>query len=105
MADQYVTSQGDTWDSIAYQVYGDEAYMQNLIEANQDYAGVFTFESGILIDLPDVPDESAPDAVPFWRRLTDDEMDAEEEGDDEYTDEEDEDEEEGDYPEEEEGDE
>lgn len=31
----YKTIQGDTWDGIAVKVYGDEKYMNELLEANQ----------------------------------------------------------------------
>ena len=35
---QYRTVQGDMWDGIAFKVYGSEAYMNVLLEANQEYA-------------------------------------------------------------------
>ena len=35
---QYRTIQGDMWDGIAFKVYGSEAYMNTLLEANQEYA-------------------------------------------------------------------
>lgn len=89
MAKQYVTSQGDTWDAIAFRTYGDESCMRNLIEANQDYAGVFIFEGGILLNIPELEESEKDDAIPFWRRETDEEMDAAEEGVDEYADEDD----------------
>ena len=54
MAKQYVTSQGETWDQIAFEIFGDESYMKELIEANPDYTGVFSFEGGILLDIPDI---------------------------------------------------
>lgn len=95
MAQQYVTSQGDTWDMIAFKLFGDEIYMKDLIEANPDYTGIFSFESGILLDVPGDIEEKKNEALPFWRIQTDEEMDAEEEGVDEYADDdEDEDEEE-----------
>ena len=34
--DIYVTSQGDTWDSIAYDLFGSEGYMGILMDANLD---------------------------------------------------------------------
>ena len=37
MASTYTTIQGDTWDLIAYKLYGEEKYMKNLIEANEEY--------------------------------------------------------------------
>ena len=34
----YRTIQGDMWDGIAFKVYGSEAYMNVLLEANPEYA-------------------------------------------------------------------
>ena len=31
MASTYTTIQGDTWDLIAYKLYGEEKYMKNLV--------------------------------------------------------------------------
>lgn len=103
MAKQYVTSQGETWDQIAFEIFGDESYMKELIEANPDYTGVFSFEGGILLDIPDITGNEIDDALPFWRTQTDEEMDEAEEGVDEYADDdEDEDEDEEDEEEEDE---
>lgn len=101
MAQKYVTSQGETWDQIAFEIFGDESYMKDLIEANPDYTGVFSFEGGILLDIPDISGNEVNDALPFWRVQTDEEMDEAEEGVDEYADD-DEDEEEDEEDEDEE---
>lgn len=61
----YTTIQGDVWDLIAYKLYGDEKYMKNLIEANWPYIDVVVFSSGIVLNVPDIPDEAMED-VPFW---------------------------------------
>ena len=64
--DLYVTVQGDCWDSLAFELYGDEKYMQLLIEANWPLLDYLVFPSGIEIFVPDMPDEEDEDA-PFWR--------------------------------------
>ena len=76
MADTYITVQGDTWDSIAYDQYGSEEYMQLLIEANWPLLDVLVFSAGTEIVLPDPPEEIDSD-LPFWRTEDDDEDDDE----------------------------
>lgn len=66
MAGTYTTIQGDTWDSIAYKLYGAEKYMKNLIEANWPLLDILIFSAGTVITVPDLPEESEDDA-PFWR--------------------------------------
>jgi phage tail protein X len=46
VASTYTTIQGDTWDLIAYKLYGEEKYMKNLIEANWPLLDVLIFPSG-----------------------------------------------------------
>jgi phage tail protein X len=70
--DVYVTIQGDTWDSLAYELYGDEKYMQLLIEANWSLLDILVFPSGVEINVPEIPDETDEDA-PFWRQDDEDE--------------------------------
>ena len=36
MPDTYTSIQGDTWDMIAYKVYGKESAMVQLMEANSE---------------------------------------------------------------------
>lgn len=62
----YTTIQGDTWDSIAYKLFGAEKYMKNLIEANQELLEILIFSSGITINVPEIPKEETEDA-PIWR--------------------------------------
>lgn len=62
----YTTVQGDTWDSIAYKLYGSEKYMKNLIEANWPLLESLVFSSGTVLLIPELPEE--PDeSMPFWR--------------------------------------
>lgn len=74
MSKTYTTIQGDTWDLIAYKLYGSEKYMKNLIEANWPLLEVLVFSSGTVINVPDIPEDSDDDA-PFWRSNTDNSSD------------------------------
>lgn len=66
MANTYTTVQGDTWDLIAYKLYGEEKCMRYLIEANWPLLDVLIFPSGTVLNVPDIPEEYDEDA-PFWR--------------------------------------
>lgn len=66
MADIYYTEQGDTWDKIAYEQYGDEKYMKQLILANWDKLDTLVFSEGEQITLPDIEDDSMEN-MPSWR--------------------------------------
>lgn len=50
----YQTIQGDTWDMIAYKVYGDEMLLYRLIDYNPDYAHIHIFDSGYYIEVPPI---------------------------------------------------
>ena len=86
MASTYITSQGETWDSIAYEQYGSESFMQLLIEANWSLLDILVFSAGTEIVLPDPPEEVDED-LPFWRTVDDDSEDEDEDDSDVETDE------------------
>lgn len=67
MGKAYKTIQGDTWDSIAYQLYGNERYMKQLIEANWDYSDVLVFSADVELTVPEIPQDEDSD-LPFWKR-------------------------------------
>lgn len=67
MAKTYTTAQGDSWDAIAYRLYGDEKYMGLLIEANWREIETLVFSSGTVLTVPDIPEEADTD-LPFWRQ-------------------------------------
>lgn len=78
--DIYVTSQGDTWDSIAYDLFGSEEYMGILIDANLDLLDILVFSSGTVIQVPEEMPEETDEDMPFWRQDNDeDEEDYEDE--------------------------
>lgn len=66
--DIYVTSQGDTWDSIAYELFGSEGYMGILMDANPDLLDILVFSAGTIICVPAEAQEEIDEDMPFWRR-------------------------------------
>lgn len=62
----YTTVQGDTWDKIAYNVYGNTKYMGNLLEANHAVLDTFVFDAGVTIETPTIDTSTASD-TPIWR--------------------------------------
>lgn len=64
------TIQGDTWDTIARRVYGDERRAQELMQArgNIRLLDMQVFSGGIAVYAPDLPEEDAAQDLPEWRR-------------------------------------
>ena len=52
---QYVTIQGDTWDGIAFRLWGEERHMNRLMAANPDHADVLIFPAGLRLGVPEAP--------------------------------------------------
>lgn len=65
--DIYITIQGDTWDIIAFKVYGNEKYMSNLLKVNPNYIDTIFFRAGIKIICPDI-ERSSTENLPPWKR-------------------------------------
>ena len=61
----YTTIQGDTWDMIAYKVFGDEKYASDIMNANYDYIDILVFDNGELIDIPKIDIEEVQ-GLPSW---------------------------------------
>lgn len=67
MSNTYITVQGDMWDFIAKKVYGSEAGMNKLIEANHQYIDIVVFPAGLTLAIPSwAPPKT--DMLPPWRR-------------------------------------
>ena len=62
----YSTIQGDVWDMIAFKVYGDTDLTYLLLDANPAYVKTTIFDSGVLITVPEAPEETTSD-LPPWR--------------------------------------
>ena len=63
--DIYITSSGDTWDSIAYKALGDGMLMDLMIAENPQYVEVFAFEAGVELIVPELAYTISPTA-PEW---------------------------------------
>ncbi len=55
----YKTIQGDTWDSIAYKIYGDEKYTDFLMQNNFELLDIFVFKAGTIVKTPELPDSQS----------------------------------------------
>ena len=54
----YTTKQGDMWDTIALSQYGSLAAMSPLMYANTQHIGTYIFPSGVVLNIPEIDDES-----------------------------------------------
>ncbi len=68
MSSTYQTKLGDTFDSIAFALLGDEKYTRELMEANPGYLDVVIFSGGGSLTIPDInSSNSIPGNLPPWR--------------------------------------
>lgn len=63
----YTTISGDTWDLIAYKVYGDGMYMDLLIKENIKYKDIYTFPAGVILFVPEIAPETQ-ETLPPWKQ-------------------------------------
>lgn len=68
MSKTYTTMQGDMWDMIAYQEMGSVDYVDDLMNANSSLLGYFSFPSGVVLTIPDIP-ESGASTLPPWKQV------------------------------------
>lgn len=88
MAETYTTIQGETWDEIAYKVYGSEGYATLLMESNYPLLDILVFSAGTVLNTPDIPWYEDSDELPPWRAGDGDEdEDGDEDPYDDYSDE------------------
>ena len=60
---KYTASLGDTWDTVAYKVCGDEFECDTIRKANRDFSDVLVFDGGESLIIPsDVGDRLAIEA-------------------------------------------
>lgn len=63
----YTTVSGDTWDIVAYKVYGNEMYMDTLIKANIEYKDTYIFPAGVVLTLPEI-ELTVSKSMPPWKQ-------------------------------------
>lgn len=56
---EYHCAANDSFDSVALEVYGDEKYAADLMNANPEYCGMTVFNGGEVLLIPtlDVPED------------------------------------------------
>ena len=66
MAATYTTIQGETWDQIAYKVYGGEEYAAFLMANNYPFLDILVFSAGTVLNTPGLPEDEDGE-LPPWR--------------------------------------
>lgn len=61
----YRTKKGDTWDNIAFSLWGNEYLMLELIKLNWKHRETIVFSEGITLLIPDIETDDTEDA-PDW---------------------------------------
>lgn len=68
---EYITLEGERWDTVAYKAYGDPTAIEDIIDANPDVAITARLEAGIRLQIP-VKDTLAVEVdttlLPPWKR-------------------------------------
>ena len=77
MAATYTTRQGQTWDEIALEVYGNEVYADFLMQNNFEHLDTLIFSAGAVLRTPELEQEIEGDEPPW----VDTELEEEEEED------------------------
>ena len=68
MADTYTTAQGDTWDTISKQLWGNERLMHELMNANPDHQDVVFFSAGVPLQIPEIDRAATIIELPPWKK-------------------------------------
>ncbi|ARK26007.1 hypothetical protein SporoP37_15885 [Sporosarcina sp. P37] len=63
--DKYNVTQGETWDLIAFKLWGSEYLLPLLLEANPLYREVVIFSGGEQLEVPEIDDAIYTDR-PSW---------------------------------------
>lgn len=63
----YQTKAGDTWDSIAYEIYGKESLASELMKANQGHLRTVIFSGNVILNVPELEEVTRSDHLPPWR--------------------------------------
>lgn len=64
---KYVTTQGETWESISMDFYGTPFRMAELISCNPQNSDVLIFDGDIELNIPILEEETAKTLAP-WKR-------------------------------------
>lgn len=67
---EHITTEGERWDQIAQEFYGDPLKYEPIMDANPHVPISSTLEGGLVMQVPKLPEENRlPDAhLPIWKR-------------------------------------
>lgn len=63
-----VALQGETFDSLAYRLYGEERMSHYLRKYNREFSDVVIFEGGEELTVPLLSQTESTETLPPWRR-------------------------------------
>ena len=66
MTGKYLTKLNDTFDLIAYEIYGECRYTGEILKANPEKLETFIFSAGEEINLPEIEVKAATSKLPSW---------------------------------------
>ena len=64
----YETQENDTFDLIAFRMYGNEFMASLLIQENIRHADTVVFEAGIVLNIPIIDMAEFEESLPPWRQ-------------------------------------
>jgi len=65
---EYVTVQGDCWDSISKKFYGTEKLIHKLMAENSEKSDIALFSGGTKLKIPEINVDTQVKNLPPWRR-------------------------------------
>lgn len=65
---EYMTTENDTFDLIAYRQYGNEFLASLIIQENLRYADTIIFDSGVKLKIPIIDIKEVENSLPPWRQ-------------------------------------
>jgi len=68
MASTYTTIQGDTWDMIAYRLWGRELLCDRLMRANPEWLEVVVFGPGVVLTVPEIQNARPREPAAPWQK-------------------------------------
>ena len=61
----YKTEAGDTWDLIAFKLFGNENLMQELLEENIELSEIVIFPAGVELSIPEIEKDKKRGVAPW----------------------------------------
>lgn len=61
----YKTEAGDTWDLIAFKLFGNENLMKELLEENIELSEIVIFPAGVELSIPEIKKDKKGGVAPW----------------------------------------